>query len=126
VTFVTGQSADGRAPALDWEAIARGSPTIVLYMARKHAGEIARKLIAAGRLADEPAAIVSSASLEEQSSIVTTLGALGDAAGNANPPSILVIGENVRLAAGLDWLGAALGRKLDPDPLGLAPLSEAG
>src|SRR6185295_17769714 len=74
VTFVTGQSADGRAPALDWEAIARGSPTIVLYMARKHAGEIARKLIAAGRLGDEPAAIVSNASLEAQSTIVTTLG----------------------------------------------------
>jgi uroporphyrin-III C-methyltransferase len=127
VTFVTGQSADGRAPALDWEAIARGSPTIVLYMARKHAGEIAHKLIAAGRSRDEPAAIVSSASLDGQSAIVTTLSELGDAAGNANPPSILVIGENVRLAAGLDWLGAALsGRKLDPDPLGHERLSEAG
>src|SRR5215475_10918314 len=30
VTFVTGSGADGRAPDLDWEAIARGSPTIVL------------------------------------------------------------------------------------------------
>jgi uroporphyrin-III C-methyltransferase len=37
-----------------------------------------------------------------------------------------VIGENVRLAAGLDWLGALSGRLLDPDPLGRNRLSDAG
>jgi len=45
----------------------------------------------------------------------------------ADAPAILVIGENVRLAAGLDWLGAALqGRILDPDPLGRDRLTDAG
>jgi uroporphyrin-III C-methyltransferase len=127
VTFITGRSADGRAPDLDWEAIARGSPTLVLYMARKHAGEIAVKLIAAGRDPNEPAAVVSNASLDGQSTIVTTLAGLGEAAGAADPPSIVVIGENVRLASGLDWLGAALkGRVLDPYPLGRERLSDAG
>nr|ACN58802.1 uroporphyrinogen-III methyltransferase [uncultured bacterium BLR9] len=126
VTFVTGSTAQGAAPDLDWAAIAKGSPTIVLYMARKHAGEIAAKLIAVGRDANEPAAIVSNASLDGQATIVTTLSDLGQAAGTADPPSILVIGENVRLAAGLDWLGAALaGRKLDSDPLGKHRLSDA-
>jgi uroporphyrin-III C-methyltransferase len=127
LTFITGRTADGLAPYLDWRAIARGSPSIVLYMARKHAGEIAAKLIAAGRDPNEPAAVVSNASLDEQASLVTTLGGLGDAAGTLDPPSIIVIGENVRLAAGLDWLGAAAkGRKLDPDPLGREGLSDAG
>src|SRR6266705_307989 len=46
VTFITGSGASGAAPDLDWKAIAKGSPTIVLYMARKHAGEIVAKLIA--------------------------------------------------------------------------------
>ena len=127
VTFVTGSGVDGKAPDLDWESIARGSPTIVLYMARRHVGEIAAKLIAAGRALSEPAAIISSASLDQQTTTVTTLGELGERAADAQTPAILVIGENVRLAEGLDWLGAATqGRTLDPDPLRRHRLSEAG
>jgi uroporphyrin-III C-methyltransferase len=127
VTFVTGSGADGQAPDLDWSAIARGSPTIVLYMARRHAGEIADKLIAAGRDPNEPAAIVSGASLEQQATTVTTLAGLGREAAEAQTPAILVIGENVRLAEGLDWLGAATkARVLDPDPLKRNRLRDAG
>ena len=127
VTFVTGSGVDGKAPDLDWESIARGSPTIVLYMARRHAGEIAAKLIAAGRALSEPAAIISSTSLDQQTTTVTTLGELGERAADAQTPAIVVIGENVRLAEGLDWLGAATqGRTLDPDPLRRHRLSEAG
>jgi uroporphyrin-III C-methyltransferase len=126
VTFVTGSGVDGRAPDLDWEAIAKGSPTIVLFMARKHAGEITAKLIAAGRDPNEPAAIVSNASLDDQTTTITTLRALGESAAAAEAPAILVIGENVRLAAGLDWLAAANhGRVLDPDPLARTRLSRA-
>lgn len=127
VTFVTGSGVNGTAPDLDWESIAKGSPTIVLYMARRHAAEIAGKLIAAGRNASEPAAIVSSASLDEQTTTITTLKELGQRAADAQTPAILVIGQNVRLAEGLDWLGAATqGRKLDPDPLQRQRLSDAG
>jgi uroporphyrin-III C-methyltransferase len=127
VTFITGRGVNGRAPDLDWAAVARGSPTIVLFMARKHAGEIAGKLIATGRDPDEPAAIVSNASLDDQTTKITTLARLGEAAAAAESPGIVVIGENVRLAAGLDWLGAAKhGRRLDPDPLRRAHLDKAG
>jgi uroporphyrin-III C-methyltransferase len=124
VTFVTGTTANGAAPELDWEAIARGSPTIVLYMARRHAGEIAGKLIAAGRNPREPAAVISNASLAAQATKITELAQLGEAASGADTPAILVIGENVRLAAGLDWIGALAGRVLDADPLGRNSLSE--
>ncbi len=34
------------------------------------------------------------------------------------PPCLVVVGEVVRLRAGLDWLGALTGRVLDADPLG--------
>lgn len=117
VTFVTGHGADGKLPDLDWRAVARGSPTLVLYMALAHAGEIATKLIEAGRAPDEPAAIVSDATFERQDVRVTTLAALGEAARESTAPAILVIGENVKLRDGLDWLGALSGRLLDPDPL---------
>jgi len=113
VTFLTGHGAGGKLPDLDWQAIARGSPTLVLYMARQHAGEIAAKLIAAGRDPEEPAAVVANASRENQSVRVTTLSGLGAAAGDA--PAILVIGENVRLRQSMDWLGAMAGTLLRPE-----------
>jgi len=125
VTFVTGHGADGRLPDLDWASIARGAPTIVLYMARKHAGEIATRLIDAGRDANEPAAVVSDATFGKQSVQVTTLARLGATAADSGAPAILVIGENVTLRAGLDWLGALSGARLDPDPLAQRRLSDA-
>ncbi|HXB51402.1 MAG TPA: uroporphyrinogen-III C-methyltransferase, partial [Rhizomicrobium sp.] len=41
VTFITGHGIDGKLTKLDWAAVSRGAPTLVLYMARKFAGEIA-------------------------------------------------------------------------------------
>ena len=113
VSFVTGHGADGRLPDLDWPAIARGSPTIVLYMARRHAGEIAARLIAAGRSAGEPAAVVSNASCPNQRVHETTLVELGRSAAEDAAPAVLVIGENVTLRAGMDWLGAMAGKMLE-------------
>ena len=121
VTFITGHGADGNLPALDWNAVAKGSPTLVFYMALAHADEIARKLIDAGRDANEPAALVSNATGGEQNVHVTTLARVGEEAKTVDAPAILVIGENVRLREGLDWLGALNeGRKLNPAPLGNA------
>jgi len=125
VTFVTGHGADGKLPRLDWRAVANGSPTLVLYMARKTVGAIAAKLIEAGRGADEPAAIVSDATSGRQNVVVTSLGKLGEAA-PGGAPAIIVIGENVRLRDGLDWIGAMAGRMLEPWPLGREKISDAG
>jgi uroporphyrin-III C-methyltransferase len=125
VTFITGHGADGKLPKLDWAALAKGSPTLVLFMARKHAGDIAAKLMAAGRMPNEPAAIVSDATFDKQHVIVTTLAMLGEAAAASTAPAIIVIGENVKLRDGLDWLGALAGRVLEPYPLGRAKLSDA-
>jgi uroporphyrin-III C-methyltransferase len=126
VTFITGHGADGKLPALDWAALAKGSPTLVLFMARKNAGAIAERLIAAGRDTNEPAAIVSDATSDKQAVVVTTLGALGVAALDDKAPAIVVIGENVKLREGLDWLGAMAGRALEPWPLGRTAISDAG
>jgi uroporphyrin-III C-methyltransferase len=125
VSFVTGHGADGKLPKIDWASLAKSSPTIVLYMARRHAGEIAAALIAAGRDANEAAAIVSDATNDKQAVVETTLAKLGDEAVASNAAAIIVIGENVKLRAGLDWLGAMAGRTLDGDPLGRKKLSDA-
>jgi uroporphyrin-III C-methyltransferase len=125
VTFITGHGVDGGIPALDWNAVAKASPTIVLYMALAHAEEIAAKLIEAGRAPDEPAAIVSDATFDKQDVRVTTLGELGARAKESAAPAILVIGENVRLREGLDWVGAIGGKLLNPDPLKRERLGDA-
>jgi uroporphyrin-III C-methyltransferase len=127
VTFLTGTGADGKIPDFNWKAISEGSPTLVFYMARRQAGEIAAKLIDAGRSPAEPAAIISSGTLSDQATMLTVLAELGPTAAQADTPAIIVIGENVRLSAGLDWLGAALdGRVLDSDPLRNNPLQSTG
>jgi uroporphyrin-III C-methyltransferase len=106
VTFITGHGVDGRLTKLDWAAVSRGAPTLVLYMARRFAGEIADALLAAGRDANQPAAIVANAARTDQQVIVTTLGGLASAAQTAPALAIIVIGENVRLASELSWLAA--------------------
>ena len=63
--------------------MSRGAPTLVFYMARKFAGEIAEALMAAGREPDEPAAIVANAARADQEVIVTTLGGLARRGGNS-------------------------------------------
>ena len=106
VTFITGHGVDGKLTKLDWAAVSRGAPTLVLYMARRFAGEIADALMAAGRKSDEPCAIVSNAARSDQEVIITTLEGLAAAAEAAPPLSIIVIGENVKLAGELSWLAS--------------------
>lgn len=126
VSFITGHGADGKLPPLNWAGLAQGSPTLVLYMARKFAPEIASQLMAHGRASEEPVAIISNATFESQSVQRTTLARLGDTALQSTQPAIIVIGENVKLRDGLDWLGALQGKLLQPDPLGRDLLSDAG
>lgn len=120
VTFLTGHDSSGVVPdRIDWEALGRGSPVIVMYMAMKHIGQISANLIAAGRSADEPVAFVCNAATPEQQVLETTLGrAEADVeVSGLQPPAIVVIGEVVRFRKGMDWLGAMTGRKLTTDGL---------
>ena len=66
------------------------------------------------------AVVVPQAATPEQRVVETTLArAAADAeAHRLEPPAVIAVGPVVRLRAGLDWIGAALGRRLDPDPLG--------
>jgi uroporphyrin-III C-methyltransferase len=125
VTFLTGHDSSGLVPdAIDWDAIGRGSPVIVMYMAMKHIGEIARQLIAAGRSPSEPIAFVCNAATAQQSIVEATLEHAETASAGLEPPAIVVIGEVVRLRAGLDWLGALSGKTLIADPMGSRRLKD--
>src|SRR5438128_9814770 len=108
VTFVTGHSSDGAVPdGVDWQAVARGSPVIVIYMGLRHLDTIAARLIVAGRAPGEPVAIVSKATTPDQRALVSTLAeaAAAAAASGIDGPTIIAVGGVVRLHAALDWLG---------------------
>ncbi len=120
VCFVTGHDAGGDVPqSIDWPALARGAQVLVIYMALKHLPVIVERLRAGGRPETDPVAIVARATTPAQRVVETTLGrCIVDAArAKVEPPALVVVGEVVRLRAGLDWLGASQGRVLDADPL---------
>ena len=114
VTLLTGHDAGAE---LNWPAIAAGSPVIVGYMALANMERIAAALIRHGRDPAEPTALIANATMPEQRIIETTLGRAGDDAATLATPALMVIGEVVRLRAGVDWHGALTGRRLIADPL---------
>ena len=120
VTFVTGHDQSGLTPgSLDWEAIARGSQVIVIYMGMKHIAQITKSLMDAGRSGDEAVAFVTSATLEHQSVVETTLqSAVRDVKKHGiKPPAIICVGQSVLMRQVLDWQSLAAGnapRNLDP------------
>jgi len=128
VTFVTGHNASGVVPdSVDWRAVAKGSDALVVYMPLKHIARISEMLVAAGREASEPAALVSKATMPDQQIVVSTLAdiAADAAAAGLEPPAMFVVGQVVRLRAGLDWLGALSGTRLTPDPMGNRRLDDS-
>lgn len=108
VTFLTGHDAGGDVPdGLDWHAIARGAPVLVIYMGVRHFAGIAARLIEAGRPASQPVAIVTNATLPSQKVHETTIA---EAAGviereAIKAPAMIVVGDVVKLRADLDWMG---------------------
>ena len=111
VIFLTGHDTTGRMPAnVNWPAIARASPVIVMYMAVKHLSEIAAALLAGGRAEDDPITIVSNATLRDQTVLETTLASVPAFLARARPPTpaIVVVGRIGELRSMLDWYKGAL------------------
>jgi uroporphyrin-III C-methyltransferase len=111
VIFLTGHDAAGNMPAnVDWQAVAKASPVIVMYMAIKNLADIAHALRTGGRDAGDPVTIVANATLPHQSVHQTTLGEV-DAflAAYAPPtPAIVVIGRIADWRSVLDWYSEAM------------------
>jgi uroporphyrin-III C-methyltransferase len=111
VIFLTGHDATGRMPeSVNWEAVARAAPVIVMYMAVKNLGEIASALLAAGRGPCETVSIISNASLPHQQVVATTLAEAGDFVARSEPPTpaIVVVGAAGDWRQKLDWYRGAL------------------
>jgi uroporphyrin-III C-methyltransferase len=89
---VTGSTADGAGP--DLRAIANAVDTIVVLMTAGDLSRACSELMAAGRPADEPAALVQWATTSEERSVIGTLTDLPGLAiaARMGPPATLVVG----------------------------------
>jgi uroporphyrinogen III methyltransferase/synthase len=104
VAFVTGHEDPGKPEtAIDWAALATFPGTLVFYMGVRQLPRIAEQLIAHGRDAAEPVAIVERGTLGDQRAVRTTLGELG--AQEARAPAVTVVGPVAALHDELAWLG---------------------
>ena len=129
VTFVTGHDQSGQTPSsLNWQAISDGSQVLVIYMALKHIERITNELLCAGRGADEPVAVVTSATLPQQRVLESTLGSLvaDIQAAALEPPAIICVGRSVLMRQALDWMSMIKGiGPRNTDPLGRGRPAEA-
>ena len=85
---------------LDWESLARDRQTLAVYMAVRRFPELMQNLVANGRTADTPVAIVEKGTTAEQRVIRGRLGQLPmlAAAHDVVSPAMLFIGEVATLA----------------------------
>ena len=92
--------------ALDWDALARFPGTLVFYMGVKNLPLIAERLIASGRPADEPAAVVAKGTLPGQRVVTATLADIAEqvASAGVKPPAITVVGPVALMRSQLAWI----------------------
>jgi uroporphyrin-III C-methyltransferase len=103
VLFLTGHDETGAVPgAIDWAAVAKAAPVVVMFMAVKHLPVITAHLLAAGRSPHEALTVVSHAATPSQTVLETTLGATTTPL-DVPTPAIVVLGPVVRYRAELDW-----------------------
>jgi uroporphyrinogen III methyltransferase/synthase len=109
VAFVTGHEDPAKPEtALDWPALAGFPGTLVFYMGVKALPRIAERLVAGGRPADEPVAVVERGTLPGQRTLLATLGDVARRVEEAGvrAPAITLVGPVAALHDGIAWLEA--------------------
>jgi len=110
---------------VNWAQLASAVDTLVILMGARSLPRIAAALLAAGRPAATPVALVRWGTTEAQETLVGPLDGIAALAGAAQlaPPVVIVIGNVVALRERLAWFGvgaAALGAGAPPDALAAA------
>lgn len=115
-TVVTGHTAGRDEYAIDWGCIPRQG-TLVILMGVQQLGRIVADLLANGRCADTPVAIVEQGTTAEQRTTTGTLATIAALARErgVTHPAIIVVGAVAALHSELAWFGeeeAVIGERL--------------
>ncbi len=110
VAFVTGHE-DPEKPEtqIDWPALAAFPGTLVFYMGVRRLGQIAEQLIAGGRPASQPVAVVQRGTFPDQREVHGTLATIAQVAADAQvrAPAITIVGDVAALGTELGWRSGA-------------------
>ncbi|MDH4185611.1 MAG: uroporphyrinogen-III C-methyltransferase [Nitrospira sp.] len=109
VTFVTGHEDPAKPETvLEWPKLANVSGTLVFMMGMKNLPSIVAQLLSEGRSSDTPVAAIRWGTKADQLSIVGTLSDIvaKTEAAQLEPPTVIVVGEVVRLREQLNWFEA--------------------
>jgi uroporphyrin-III C-methyltransferase len=100
VTVVTGHEGDPALPGVDWDTLGRLDGTLVVLMGMGARAAIARRLMAAGRDATTPVAVIHWGTTDRQQVVRCDLGHLAEV--DLPAPAAIVVGA----VAGLDVTGS--------------------
>ncbi|MBM4139674.1 MAG: uroporphyrinogen-III C-methyltransferase, partial [Nitrospira sp.] len=106
VTFVTGhEDPDKPSTGLEWSRLATSHGTLVFLMGMKNLPSIVANLTAEGLPANTPTGIIRWGTRAAQQTVVGTLADIVEKAEAANlePPTVIVVGDVVRLRPQLNW-----------------------
>jgi uroporphyrin-III C-methyltransferase len=106
VAFVTGHEDPAKTEwSVDWPQLATAVDTLVVFMGAQKIEDIARNLIENGRPPETPLALVSRGTLGDQTIRISRLGEVRTRFKDRgfDSPSIIIIGEVVRLSEELQW-----------------------
>ncbi|MCL6587147.1 MAG: uroporphyrinogen-III C-methyltransferase [Anoxybacillus sp.] len=104
-TIVTGHGRKEKGDDhLDWEALTK-SDTLAFYMGVGNLPYICEQLIAHGKHADTPVAVIEWGTTEKQRTVTGTLQTITEIAKRANisHPALIVVGEVVQLRERIQW-----------------------
>jgi uroporphyrin-III C-methyltransferase/precorrin-2 dehydrogenase/sirohydrochlorin ferrochelatase len=107
VTFVTGHLKDGTMN-LNWPTLAQPHQTLVVYMGLLGVKTLCTKLVEHGLAAETPIALVQKATTRQQKVLIGSLDSLPGQVDKTRirPPTLIIVGEVVRLHEKLAWFGA--------------------
>ncbi len=106
MAFVTGHEDPTKADSdIDWEHLAKGVGTVCFFMGVKNLPTIVENLVANGRPASTPVALVRWGTTPKQETLTGTLADIADKVAEAGfkAPAITIVGEVVRLREQLKW-----------------------
>lgn len=105
VAFVTGHRRDGSRDEIKWESLAKGIDTIAIYMGIHNLPYICGQLMKYGKAPETPAAVIEWGTTTAQRTVTGTLATIAAAAAKENiqNPSMVIIGDVVRLRANIQW-----------------------
>jgi uroporphyrinogen III methyltransferase / synthase len=89
----------------DWEGLARSSETLVVLMGTAWLDDLVARIIAGGRDAETPSAVISQGTTGQQRTVVAPLREIASRvrAARLAPPTVIVIGEVVRFRESVSW-----------------------